>query len=83
VGFVTIALLGYIRGTFFLNYLEPGRAFHLHSAGFIPYADIAISIVIVTSIFTIFAVLVSARYSPEDAEVSADENDDIEYTEDA
>jgi len=58
ITFLTIALLGYIGGAFFLNFPDHGKAFHLHSAGFIPYADIAISILIVSSIFIIFVVLV-------------------------
>jgi len=58
LAFLAVALLGYIGGTFFLNFLDPGKAFHLHSAGFIPFSDIAISIIIVSSIFTVFVLLV-------------------------
>jgi len=76
VAFLAIALLGYIGGTFFLNFLGPGKAFHLHSAGFIPFADIAISILIVSSIFIIFVLLVLFEHPDEN---SGENTDDEEY----
>jgi len=57
LAFLAIALLGYIDGTFFFNFIDHGKEFHLHSAGLIPFADIAISIIIVSAIFTIFVLL--------------------------
>jgi len=58
LAFLAIALLGYIEGTFFFNFIDHGKEFHFHSAGLIPFADIAISIIIVSAIFTIFVLLV-------------------------
>lgn len=58
LAFLAVALLGYIGGTFFLNFLDPGRVFNLHSAGFIPITDIAISVLIASSIFLVFVTLV-------------------------
>jgi multisubunit Na+/H+ antiporter MnhB subunit len=76
IAFLAIALLGYIGGAFFLNFLDPGKAFHLHSAGFIPWADIAISILIVSSIFIVFVLLVLFEHPDEN---SGENTDDEEY----
>jgi len=74
LAFLAIALLGYIGGAFFLNFLDPGRAFQLHSAGFIPFADIAISILIVSAIFALFVLLVlSGRFTEDSGEYTEDE----------
>jgi len=58
LAFLAIALLGYIGGIFFLNFLGPGNAFHLKSAGFILFANIAIGVKIVSSVFIVFVSLV-------------------------
>jgi len=76
VAFLAIALLGYIGGAFFLNFLGPGKAFHLHSAGFIPFADIAISILIVSSIFIIFVLLVLFEHPDENSGENTDDEED-------
>lgn len=39
--FISIAVLGFLGGYFFLNFLNKGEAFHLFSAGIIPLANIA------------------------------------------
>ena len=58
LAFLAIALLGYIGGTFFVNFLGLGEAFHLKSAGFIIFANIAIGVKIVSSVFIVFVSLV-------------------------
>ncbi len=57
LAFLIIALLGYIGGTFFLNILDKGEAFHLRSAGFIPLANLAIGIKVFASIFLVVIAL--------------------------
>jgi len=58
LGFLAIAMLGYVGGVFFLNFLGPGDAFHLKSAGFIIFANIAIGVKILSSVFIVFVSLV-------------------------
>ncbi len=57
--FLSIALLGFMGGYFFLNFfLHKGRPFALFSAGIIPLCNIAISLKVGAGLFAIFAVLV-------------------------
>ena len=55
--FVTIGLLGYIGGVFFLNFLPKGARFDLVSAGTIPLANIAIGLKVTASVFAVFVAL--------------------------
>jgi multicomponent Na+:H+ antiporter subunit B len=56
--FLSIALLGFIGGAFFLNVLHKGEPFKLFSAGTIPLSNIAISIKVGVGLFAIFLALV-------------------------
>jgi multicomponent Na+:H+ antiporter subunit B len=56
--FLALAMLGYIGGTFFFNFLPQGKQFYLRSAGFIPLANIAIGIKVSSSLFIAFVALV-------------------------
>ncbi len=57
--FLSIALLGFIGGWFFLNFFsKKGLPFHLFSAGIIPFCNIAISLKVGAGLFAIFAALV-------------------------
>jgi multicomponent Na+:H+ antiporter subunit B len=57
--FLSVALLGFIGGYFFLNFFfKKGMPFHLFSAGIIPLCNIAISLKVGAGLFAIFAVLV-------------------------
>ena len=56
--FLTIALLGFTGGFFFLNLIPKGEAFKLFSAGIIPLCNIAISLKVGAGLFTIFVALV-------------------------
>jgi len=56
--FLTIALLGFIGGYFFLNFLPKGEPFRLFSAGTIPLCNIAISLKVGAGLFIIFIALV-------------------------
>lgn len=59
--FLTIALLGFAGGYFFLNYLGKGKPFHLLSAGIILPCNIAISLKVGAGLFLIFVVLTLFR----------------------
>jgi len=56
--FLSIALLGFLGGVFFLNILPKGTPFNLFSAGIIPLCNIAISIKVGVGLFAIFLALV-------------------------
>ncbi|MBL7069018.1 MAG: hypothetical protein ISS34_04100 [Candidatus Omnitrophica bacterium] len=56
--FLTIALLGFTGGYFFLNFIRKGRPFDLFSAGIIPLCNIAISLKVGAGLFAIFIALV-------------------------
>jgi len=56
--FLTIALLGFAGGYFFLNFLRKGEPFRLFSAGTIPLCNIAICLKVGAGLFAIFVALV-------------------------
>lgn len=56
--FLIIAILGFIGGYFFLNFLPKGQPFKLFSAGIIPLCNIAISLKVGAGLFAIFVMLV-------------------------
>ena len=58
--FIFIALLGFIQGPFFTNFIQkiaPGQPNHLWSAGIIPLCNIAIGIEVAAALFAIFVTL--------------------------
>jgi len=57
LAFITIGLLGFTSGAFFLNFLSHGTLFNLFSAGIIPLCNIAIGIKVTASLFAIFLAL--------------------------
>lgn len=56
--FLSIALLGFLGGSFFLNILSKGMPFKLFSAGTIPLSNIAIGIKVGVGLLAIFLALV-------------------------
>ena len=67
--FLSIALLGFLGGHFFLNFfLNKGKPFALFSAGIIPLCNIAICLKVGAGLFAIFAALILFQGS--------DKNDD-------
>jgi multicomponent Na+:H+ antiporter subunit B len=56
--FLSVALLGFLGGSFFLNILVKGTPFKLFSAGTIPLSNIAIGIKVGVGLFAIFLALV-------------------------
>lgn len=56
--FLTVGLLGFLGGSFFLNILPKGIPFNLFSAGTIPLSNISIGIKVGVGLFSIFLALV-------------------------
>ncbi len=66
--FLTIALLGFTGGYFFLNFIAKGKVFSLFSAGIIPLCNIAICLKVGAGLFAIFVALVLLKLEPEKKE---------------
>jgi len=65
--FLTIALLGYTGGYFFLNFFkDKGKPFELLSAGIIPLCNVAICLKVGAGMFAIFVVLILFKLNFED-----------------
>ncbi|MCX5725772.1 MAG: cation:proton antiporter [Candidatus Saganbacteria bacterium] len=54
---ISIALLGFAGGYFFLNFLPKGYPFKILSDGIIPILDIAIGIIVAAALFLAFSAL--------------------------
>lgn len=59
---LSIALLGFTGGYFFLNFIAKGEPFRLFSAGTIPLLNVAISLKVGAGIFAIFVAFVLLKY---------------------
>jgi len=66
--FLTIAILGFTGGYFFLNFINKGEPFKLFSAGIIPLCNIAISFKVGAGLFIIFMALVFLKITGEKEE---------------
>ena len=64
--FLTIAILGFGGGFFFLNFLKKGEPFRLFSAGIIPLCNIAICFKVGAGLFAIFMALVFLKINSRD-----------------
>ena len=64
--FLTISLIGFLGGSFFLNILSKGRPFKLFSAGSIPLSNVAISLKVGVGLFAIFLALVILEESKKE-----------------
>lgn len=56
--FLSVALIGFFGGSFFLNILKKGDPFRLFSAGTIPLSNLAISLKVGVGLLAIFLALV-------------------------
>ncbi|MBM3251887.1 MAG: hypothetical protein FJZ11_03800 [Candidatus Omnitrophica bacterium] len=56
--FLSVALLGFLGGSFFLNVFKKGAPFKLFSSGTIPFSNIAISLKVGVGLFAIFLALI-------------------------
>ena len=57
LAFISIGLLGFTGGYFFLNFIGHGKLFELFSAGIIPLSNIAIGLKVTSSLFAVFLAL--------------------------
>lgn len=64
--FLGIALLSFLGGYFFLNFLKKGEPFSLFSAGIIPLCNIAIAFKVGAGLFLIFVALVVLTKTEEE-----------------
>jgi len=64
--FLSIALIGYLGGSFFMNVLEKGKHFKLFSAGTILLSNVAISLKVGVGLFAIFLALVILERSSKE-----------------
>ncbi len=63
--FLSIALIGFTAGYFFINFLAKGEPFRLFSAGVIPLYNIAISLKVGAGLFAIFVALVLLKFDTD------------------
>ena len=61
LGFLAIAVLGYLAGDFFINFLGPGEPYELASAGTIPLSNVAIGAKVGAGLFGVFLALAIFR----------------------
>lgn len=61
LGFLAIAVLGFTGGTFFYNFMDKGRLFHLWSGGTMIFSNIMIGIKIGAALFVGISALSMAR----------------------
>jgi len=59
--FLAIALLGYLAGSFFENFISTGRLHHLDSGGTIPFANLAILVKVGAGLAGVFLALSAFR----------------------
>ncbi len=67
--FITLAILGFTGGYFFLNFLLKGEPFKLFSAGIIPLCNVAICFKVGAGLFIIFIILVTFSIPKRDEEI--------------
>jgi multicomponent Na+:H+ antiporter subunit B len=57
LAFLIVALLGFVGGYFFLNFISHGTPFELFSAGTLPLSNIAIGLKVSASLYGVFVAL--------------------------
>lgn len=67
LAFLGIAVLGYLAGRFFQNFLDAGEPFQLFSGGTIPLSNIAIGIKVSACLFVVFVALAAFKLGDRDA----------------
>jgi multicomponent Na+:H+ antiporter subunit B len=73
IGFLAVAILGFITGTFFAQFVAPTMGFELLTGGSIPYSNLAIGLKVGAGLFGAFLMLAAFReteraHSEEDRE---------------
>lgn len=61
LAFLLVAVLGYVAGTFFINFLSSGEPYQLASAGTIPIVNMAIGAKVGAGLFGVFLALAAFR----------------------
>ncbi len=74
IGFLAVALLGFITGTFFAQFLVPRLEFKLFTGGSIPVANLAIGLKVGAGLFGAFLMLAAFRET-ERADRESEEGD--------
>lgn len=64
--FISLALLGYAGGYFFLNFLPKGEPGAFHSAGIIPYCDLGVGVMVGAALFSVFMAAIVLRIKPKE-----------------
>lgn len=67
-GFLAMAILGYVGGTFFYNFLPKGRLFALVSGGTLPINNIFIGVKVAAALFVVFLTISVYRLSQNKAQ---------------
>jgi multicomponent Na+:H+ antiporter subunit B len=63
IGFLAVALLGFITGTFFAQFITPKVGFNLFTGGSIPLSNLAIGLKVGAGLFGAFLMLAAFRES--------------------
>jgi len=63
IGFLAVAILGFITGTFFAQFVAPTAGFRLLTGGSIPYSNLAIGLKVGAGLFGAFLMLAAFRES--------------------
>ena len=61
IGFLAVALLGFITGTFFAQFVAPKAGFKLFTGGAIPVSNLAIGLKVAAGLFGAFLMLAAFR----------------------
>jgi len=61
IGFLAVAIMGFITGAFFAQFLTPNLAFKLSAAGSIPVSNVAIGLKVGAGLFGAFLMLAAFR----------------------
>lgn len=64
--FLSIGLVGFIKGAFFSNWAPLGKTYDFFSAGIIPLSNIAIGLKVSFGLFAIFMVLIMLKFDTEE-----------------
>ena len=74
MGFLAVALLGYLAGGFFVDFLPVGKLHHLLSGGTIPLSNLAILVKVGAGLAGAFLALSAFRLAGKTGPVSELEN---------
>ncbi len=76
IGFLAVALLGFITGTFFAQFLRTSPDFRLFTGGSMPVSNLAIGLKVGAGLFGAFLMLAAFREGEKHLPSEEDEGDD-------